>query len=190
MTKAFHFIRKEGRLFFTTSLKAPRLFDTVAYNAVVPAFGKTTMVHRLCGTPGDTVEIKGGTLFINGKNADGDLQLRHVYKVSREAAETLEYDESEAYVIPPYSDTLYIPLADRVVKKAQLTGKRYILPAGLRDEAIYRIYHKNWNADHFGPLRVPPHKYFVLGDNRGSAHDSRHFGLIERDKILGIVLWK
>jgi signal peptidase I len=162
----------------------------IAYRAVVPAQGLTLLIHRICGIPGDVVELKAGTLFVNGKNADAGLALRHIYKVSRDAADSLEYDAAEAYSIPSYPDTVYVPLADRLVIKEQLPCTRYILPAGARDETIYRVYHKNWNADHFGPLRIPPGKYFVLGDNRGRTQDSRHFGLIDRDKIVGIVLWK
>jgi signal peptidase I len=36
-----------------------------------------------------------------------------------------------------------------------------------------------------GPLRVPPRRYLLLGDNRGDSHDGRYFGLVKRDLILG-----
>jgi signal peptidase I len=34
-------------------------------------------------------------------------------------------------------------------------------------------------------LTVPPNKYFVLGDNRDKARDSRTWGLIDRSEIIG-----
>jgi len=37
----------------------------------------------------------------------------------------------------------------------------------------------------FGPLRVPPGQYFAMGDNRDNSHDSRFFGCVARDRILG-----
>jgi signal peptidase I len=37
----------------------------------------------------------------------------------------------------------------------------------------------------FGPTTVPPHKYLVLGDNRGDSRDGRYFGLVDRRAIFG-----
>jgi signal peptidase I len=37
----------------------------------------------------------------------------------------------------------------------------------------------------FGPVRVPPGQYFAMGDNRDNSHDSRFFGCVPRDLILG-----
>jgi signal peptidase I len=182
--------RKSGDLFFISSLKTPRRFALVAYQAVLPKKGKMTLVHRICGVPGDLVEIKAGTLFVNGKEADGPLRLKHIYKVKQQDAGSLEYKAEDAYTIPPYTDTLYIPLEDRLVRTGQLPCTRYILPAGLRDENIYRVYRKSWNIDHFGPLRVPPDKFFVLGDNRARSQDSRYLGLVDQKKVVGTVLWK
>ncbi len=42
---------------------------------------------------------------------------------------------------------------------------------------------KNW-----GPVRVPKDNYFVLGDNRNNSQDSRHYGFINKDLILGKAL--
>ena len=37
----------------------------------------------------------------------------------------------------------------------------------------------------FGPVRVPPGQYFAMGDNRDNSHDSRFFGCVARQRILG-----
>jgi len=41
------------------------------------------------------------------------------------------------------------------------------------------------NRDNFGPYRVPPGTVFLMGDNRDDSRDSRYFGAIPEDNIIG-----
>ena len=34
---------------------------------------------------------------------------------------------------------------------------------------------------------VPPDHYLLLGDNRNNSRDSRHFGVIPRDRVIGRI---
>ena len=35
------------------------------------------------------------------------------------------------------------------------------------------------------PIQIPAHNYFVMGDNRNNSLDSRSFGLVVEDDIIG-----
>jgi signal peptidase I len=39
--------------------------------------------------------------------------------------------------------------------------------------------------DNYGPTKIPPRSYFVLGDNREDSYDSRYWGFVPEDAILG-----
>jgi signal peptidase I len=39
--------------------------------------------------------------------------------------------------------------------------------------------------ENFGPVTVPPGEFFMMGDNRDNSYDSRFFGFVGRERILG-----
>lgn len=41
------------------------------------------------------------------------------------------------------------------------------------------------DEDSFGPIVLPPGRYLMLGDNRDDSADSRYFGLVPRELLIG-----
>jgi signal peptidase I len=150
--------------------------------------GPSWLAHRLCGLPGDWIEIRNGILYVNNLDADKELDLIHIFKVNRSDSSAIRHNPKLAYTVPPYPDIVYLTLRDRTVRDDRLPCEQYVLPPGLRNESTFSIYKKNWNNDNFGPVKVPPGSWFVLGDDRAHSIDSRHFGFIDHKKYVGTVL--
>jgi signal peptidase I len=131
----------------------PKRGDIVTFSS--PENG-TRLIKRVIGVPGDTIEMRGKRLYVNGIVASyDDLGVA---------------DE---------------PLAPRGVKALHLeeklsTGNEN---AGNRHEIQWLA--RRGQRDDFGPLAIPADHYLMLGDNRDNSADSRYIGLVPRDNIVG-----
>lgn len=46
--------------------------------------------------------------------------------------------------------------------------------------------------DNFGPIQIPPDKFFAMGDNRDRSHDSRFWGFVDISEVKGkafMIYW-
>ncbi|MEI9957615.1 MAG: signal peptidase I [Ferruginibacter sp.] len=89
-------------------------------------------------------------------------------------------------------DSTIVTFDNAQIKKYQ--SKIKLLPYILKDTVggVFKWLDKNttWTVDNFGPLTIPAGCYFVMGDNRHNALDSRYTGFIKADDIKGVVLNK
>ena len=110
--------------------RQPQRGDVAVF--IFPGDTKKDFIKRIVGLPGETVEIKNGTIYINEKPV----------------------------VDPVFSQKYYYNRGD-----FGDIGKKILVP-----------------DDHF----------FVLGDNSASSQDSRYWGFVPRDNLLGkamVIYW-
>jgi signal peptidase I len=98
-----------------------------------------------------------------------------------------------------------IPFVKRVIglpgERVEVRGKAVYVNGNKLDEP-YKIHVDStvysadpWTPeelkirDNFGPVTVPPDHYFVMGDNRDNSNDSRYWGFVTWDEIIGKPLF-
>lgn len=163
-------------------------FDFVCYDADDPYFGESTFAHRLCGIPGDTIEIKNGDLFVNGKNADKMLNVKHTYMIPWYSAYKVRKIEGVEFLGKPYGglDSVHVSMASRILEP-WMDAKQVIDKDQL---TVNRKFPSEWTMDNFGPIILAEGEIFLLGDNRNASLDSRSNGLTNEKDIIGVVLNK
>jgi len=111
-------------------------------------------IKRIVGVPGDVIEYRNNSLFVNGKK---------------------------------------MPLTELGVH-SYFMGNHAVDVSGLFEEDLTGIKHHVLRKDYSirdGKWKVPAGKYFVLGDNRNNSRDSRFWGFVPQEYLVGkaVVIW-
>jgi len=149
----------EGRIFENL----PKRGDVVVFK--LPGDESVDFIKRVIGLPGDTIELRGGMLILNGRAAPRERVTDIAVPISA---------NSPCRVV---GDAIPMIVGDgKGGQFCRYATYRETLPGGASQLVIDQV--ENPRADDFGPITVPAGHVFLLGDNRDDSLDSR-FGVPE-----------
>jgi signal peptidase I len=130
---------------------------------------KVNYVKRVIGLPGDSVEVKGLHVYINGQVLPEHMIVAENLndKAPLKIIEDTPRQGNDAYDVYYFSRTV--------------TAARQGQDAGASTDFHFAVNGK--------PARVPENSYFVMGDDRDNSLDSRAWGFVPRDLIIGRAMF-
>ncbi len=175
---------------------ASNIPDVERFDIIVHEYNKDTIAEtrygRICGMPGDKIEMKEGILYVNDLNADWGLKLAHNYSAShhRSVERALERGVSRDFIWSDRENRFVLNILDTDALAIGLKDNRMISDKAEEVQEIFYNLGVTGNYHFFGPLIIPEGMVFLCGDNRDFCVDSRHTGLIELKNVIAVVLGK
>ena len=129
---------------------------------------KTLFIKRVIGLPGETVEVRGADVFVNGQRLPEHRVTALDPQLGNDKAELKDLRQ------PARGDEPYTVF----YSQGTLSGTD-------RPSSEFRYSVGK-------PFRIPENEYFVMGDNRYNSKDSRVWGTVPRHLVVGramFVIW-
>jgi len=169
------------------------VFKFPAINSDDAVYNNTNLIKRVVALPGDTLQIINKRIFINGKEINLPVTVRRSFENIKPKGKEDEgiffsgtgwnSDNYGPVRVPAVGDTIQIN-TDNIETWKRLIVSEYEEKV-VRDEgSVITIDDK--------PVRnyvIKKNHYFVMGDNFNNSRDSRYFGFVNEDMILGKAMF-
>ena len=143
------------------AINEPRRGDVMVFR--YPEDPSVDYIKRVIGVPGDTVAYINKRLTINGKELELKADGEYLHKRATYAKQYVETVNGHAHRI--------------VIEDDAPASVPFVKQFPFRENCTY-------NNDGFS-CTVPPGHYFMMGDNRDNSADSRVWGFVPDENIVG-----
>ncbi len=133
----------------------------------LPSDAKINYVKRVIGLPGETVQVKGRRIFVNGQELP---EQRVIVKLSGD-----------------YSDRSALEVVREEPAPPRAKYKVYYGERDRESDEFDEIHGVKFAVRE--PVNVPADSYFVMGDSRDNSQDSRYWGFVPRENIFARALY-
>jgi signal peptidase I len=149
-------------------------------------------VKRCMAIPGDTIEIRNKVVFINGEEAKippkiqylmpkplpKDMKDRNIFPKGA----GWNKDHYGPYVVPKKGDVIELTKENVEKWRTIIDREHGEKVVGVNDAGV------TINGQNVDSYTIQKDYYFMMGDNRDDSSDSRFWGVVPRDLIVGEAL--
>ncbi|TSJ37339.1 signal peptidase I [Mucilaginibacter corticis] len=174
-----------GDWLIASKLKKVNNNDFVVFNGP----DKGVWIFRCIGKENDIVEIRKAVVYLNGKPLNDSFAWNEYYISKKQLLSIAGYINRNKNTVELINDSLAIGNFTTSELKQYHLNLKPRLAADTVNPAIFADFRaRGYNEDNLGPVKVPKDSYFLLGDSRHDAFDSRYFGFVKSDDIISTVI--
>lgn len=150
----------------------PKAGDVVVFR--YPKNPKIYYIKRVIGQPNDTIRFQNGVLSVNGKTID------------TKPTDFIAQNELTEQLYPAGSQINGMNLtADQASQLGKDEEEHAQYFQETQGEHTHLVRYLQSNEDIAWEVTVPAGQYFVMGDNRDRSEDSRYWGFVPEENLVG-----